>query len=338
MAQTQKAEFLEVAMCSGSLAVDREAGVVRGVRIISPESRRGRRYPTSVLQEAAPLYEDAPCGVGHGRDGKSIPSGTDSGTLGRFAWLSGVHEEGGGLSGDLNVIKSHPFAGTLFEAAERHPSLFGLSHAAIGDFRWEGNTQVVTKITRVHSVDVVDSPATTSSLFESEGDRPVKKTLAEVIQSQTVRDGTINLLAVVGKTYPQKMLEAIEVTADTEAGLPDAAETALAEAISSGKLVLAAEGSDKKPAADPDLASRITLLEAELSVRRLLETSGIKADDAKVAILMEVSKEQNRRVLIEGWKAAAIRQKPDSLPAGKRDDGDQKLPETGKETASYLRS
>ena len=47
------------------LGVEREAGVVRGVKILGLTSRNGRVYPAAVLEQARGLYEGAKVNVNH---------------------------------------------------------------------------------------------------------------------------------------------------------------------------------------------------------------------------------------------------------------------------------
>lgn len=144
--------------------IDRENGVIRGVRIIGRISKNGREYSAEALRQARNLYEGVRVNIDHqprSRAGDDTPSSS------RFGWLANVRERDGGLIGDLHILKSHPMAAVVFEAAERNSSLFGLSHHAEGRTRREGGKTIVEEILAVRSVDLVSDPATTSGLFES---------------------------------------------------------------------------------------------------------------------------------------------------------------------------
>ncbi len=149
----------ERTLCESGLRVDRAAGVIRGVKIIGSQSRNNRTYPPAVLQKAIPHYEGRGCFLDHTAGQRSVAS--------RFGWLQNVRGDGASLIGDLNILKSHPNAPAIFEAAERNPRLFGLSHSADGRVVRRGGKNVVEEIVGVHSVDLVCDPATTNSLFES---------------------------------------------------------------------------------------------------------------------------------------------------------------------------
>ena len=51
------------------MGVDRQAGVIRGVKILGLESRNGRSYLPEALSQAAPLYEGAKVNVNHPKSG-----------------------------------------------------------------------------------------------------------------------------------------------------------------------------------------------------------------------------------------------------------------------------
>lgn len=139
--------------------VDREAGVIRGVLLCGFTSANARDYPASVLREAAAKYERRPVNYDHAREG----------TVARRAgWVENVRAgDDGRPRGDLHLLKSHPNYGAVIEAAERNPSLFGMSHVAHCRTSTRSGREVVEAIERVESIDLVADPATTQSLFES---------------------------------------------------------------------------------------------------------------------------------------------------------------------------
>jgi hypothetical protein len=56
-----------------SMRVDREAGVIRGVKVLGLESRNGRTYLPEALAQAAQLYEDAKVNVNHPKGNPTGP-------------------------------------------------------------------------------------------------------------------------------------------------------------------------------------------------------------------------------------------------------------------------
>jgi hypothetical protein len=143
--------------------VDREAGLIEGVRILGQDSRNGRRYSPRAMAEAARLYEGAPVNVDHpATERKDRPLAE------AFGWIRNVRQEQGAVYGDLHYLKSHPQAELVAEAAERNPNRIGLSHHAEGTVRMDGQRVIVETVERVHSIDLVQTPATNAGLFESE--------------------------------------------------------------------------------------------------------------------------------------------------------------------------
>lgn len=142
-----------------SSKVNRESGYIDGVLICGVESRNGRDYPAAVLRRDYARYEGAPVNADHG----------DESTVGRrLGWFSEVRPgDDGRPRGRLNILKSHPLAESVFEAAERNPSLFGMSHVAVCGTKRVNGRETVESINKVLSIDLVADPATTKSLYES---------------------------------------------------------------------------------------------------------------------------------------------------------------------------
>jgi hypothetical protein len=142
--------------------IDREAGIIRDVKILGFHSANGRRYTEQAVRKAVGLYEGVGVNVDHIRTGEDRPTRDHFGELRNVRFV-----EGKGLVGDLHYLKSHPEAETILERAERMPGQFGLSHDADGEVQHTPEGLEVTHITAVESVDIVRSPATNQSLFES---------------------------------------------------------------------------------------------------------------------------------------------------------------------------
>jgi hypothetical protein len=153
---------------SSGLHVDRDAGVIRNVKILGYESKNGRRYTAEAMKRAINLYEGVRCNIDHPHVlGKEKPDAPRS-SYDRFGRLINVrYVEGQGLFGDLEYLKSHPMAPRVMEAAERMPDLFGLSHNAEGKGDTENGVFVVHEIVELRHVDLVPDAATNQSLAES---------------------------------------------------------------------------------------------------------------------------------------------------------------------------
>lgn len=148
------------------LRVDRQAGLIRGVKILGLKSRNSRVYLPQALEEAIGLYEGAKVNINHTPTPAPAPRDYRD-RLGVIRQAAFRPDEG--LFADLWFNPKHPLAEQLAWDAEHCPENVGLSHhveARLG--RRDGQT-VVEAILRVHSVDVVADPATTQGLFESAG-------------------------------------------------------------------------------------------------------------------------------------------------------------------------
>lgn len=149
------------------MRVNRQGGVIRGVKILGVESRNGRTYLPTTLAEAARLYEEAKVNVNH-------PKGNPLGARDyqeRIGVLRGVEarpEEG--LFADLHFNPKHALAEQLMWDAEHMPQNVGFSHNVQARTARRGDRVVVEAIMKVESVDLVADPATTRGLFESTPD------------------------------------------------------------------------------------------------------------------------------------------------------------------------
>ncbi len=189
---------------------DRDAGVIRGVKILGRESKNGRTYSESAMTQAAKMYEGLGVNFDHReRDQKSRDRKFAEGA----GWLESVTVKADGVYGDLHVFKSNPSSGMLFETAERRPERFGLSHDADGRTKQVSGKTVVESIENVFSVDIVQNPATNRGLFESVESKTVAtKPIKEFVESIDAKcEGRATLL---------KLLEMDMVPADTSVDMP----------------------------------------------------------------------------------------------------------------------
>lgn len=148
------------------LRVDRQAGLIRGVKILGLKSRNGRQYLPQALEEAIGLYEGAKVNINHTPTPAPGPRDYRD-RLGVIRQAAFRPEEG--LFADLCFNPKHPLAEQLAWDAEHCPENVGLSHHVEARLARRDGQTVVEAILRVHSVDVVADPATTQGLFESAG-------------------------------------------------------------------------------------------------------------------------------------------------------------------------
>lgn len=143
--------------------VDREQGVIRGVKLLGLESKNGRSYLPSAIAGAKSLYEGAKVNVNHPKgNAQSARDYQD-----RLGHISAVEHRPDGLYGTLHFNPKHALAEQLCWDAEHAPQNVGLSHNVKGKTVTRNGVVAVEAITHVHSVDLVADPATNKSLFES---------------------------------------------------------------------------------------------------------------------------------------------------------------------------
>jgi hypothetical protein len=226
------AERLALALAPGT-TVDREKGVISGVRVVGPSSRNGRKYPPAVLAQSAALFA-APVNVGHHFHPETflpLPVPPEQ----RFGRIEAPRPAADGVSADLRFNPRHPFADPFCWAAEHDPKQFSFS--PLMKVRWAKDAdadgdRVAESILEVASVDIVSDGGTTSTIFESAYVTEAKAMAAdaasiagELETPGAILDFVTTLFAELkSKDIPQPMRDAI-LTAVTSAlaGGPDEA-------------------------------------------------------------------------------------------------------------------
>jgi hypothetical protein len=149
---------------NAAVRVDRESGVIHGVKLLGLESRNGRSYLPDALVSAIPLYEEAKVNVNHPKGNPASPRDYQD----RIGVIRNVSmQTGEGLFGDFCFNPKHALAEQLIWDAEHAPENVGFSHNVEARVGRRGDRVTVEAITRVQSVDLVADPATTRGLFES---------------------------------------------------------------------------------------------------------------------------------------------------------------------------
>jgi hypothetical protein len=147
-----------------AVRVDRESGIIHGVKILGLQSRNGRTYLPEALQAAAGLYEEAKVNVNHPKGAPGGPRDYQD----RIGTIRGVAlRPGEGLFADFHFNPKHALAEQLVWDAQHAPENVGFSHNVEARTSRRGGQVVVEGITRVQSVDLVADPATTRGLYEA---------------------------------------------------------------------------------------------------------------------------------------------------------------------------
>lgn len=155
-------QLVETTLWEGASA---EPGIFRDVKILGQKSKNKRVYTEQAMAGAVELYEGKTVYISHAQKGV-----VHRPALERFGRLENVRfdKTKKQIRGDLVYLETQQqMTSMVKEDLDRKLGFFGLSHVADGEFhRNKEGTQVVTKITKVDTVDLVSDPATATSLRE----------------------------------------------------------------------------------------------------------------------------------------------------------------------------
>ena len=188
-----------------TLKVDREHGVIPGVKILGLVSKNhGRTYTLECTQHAVALYEGAKVNVNH-----SARAGGPRDYRDRLGMVRNVQVNESGLFADFYFNPKHPLAEQLVWDAEHSPENVGFSHVVDASVTRKDGKEVVESIRKVESVDLVADPATTSGLFESDDDLPEDQ--KELCQHGLSAVSDARAILLGGKTVEEKRARLQEV-------------------------------------------------------------------------------------------------------------------------------
>lgn len=193
-----------------SLRVDRQQGILRGVKLIGLTSRNGRQYKPEALVGAKSLYEGAKVNVNHPKGGPLSPRDYQD----RLGIIREVNFRAGlGLFGDLHFNPKHPLAEQLVWDAEHNPRNVGISHNVLARVSKDGEQTLVEEITHVQSVDLVADPAATRGLYEQQAE-----TLSwEALSVESLDQNRPDLTEVIRQLGRRELQEQVqELKSDTD--------------------------------------------------------------------------------------------------------------------------
>ena len=292
--------------------IDAEAGVIRGVSLISegPALGHGVMVDARTLQQvkaAAEQYEG----------GLKVKLDHNSGAGDIIGYVDGLRIEGKKLLGDLNLLKNSPHRGYVLEIAEKIPDTFGLSIAFSGPVEMSGDKKtMLQRCTEIYSVDLVSEPAANAAgLFErrmksfqtESGTTPeeaktknkiamnddVKKEIAGMIESAMMAMGERLSKLEAGMPKPEDKPAAMSAKHDeVQLAAKQAAEAALKEF---AKTI----GAPAAPAASAEVAAPAAKSEAKsfeaIVAAKTSELKGNKGDAIAFAIKNHAAEYQQYR-------------------------------------------
>ena len=152
----------------GSLRLDRDAGIVYGVKVLGWSGKGGQRiYRRPAVEKALPLYDGAVVNLNHAKVSDTDLTVPDRDVTTRFGRIINPRVTDEGLYGDLKFNRKHWYADTFTGWVEDDPAAIGLSHDAIlqGPTTSDGKRSIES-IPKVFSVDLVADPGSTKGLHE----------------------------------------------------------------------------------------------------------------------------------------------------------------------------
>lgn len=142
--------------------LDFENGIIKNISLLSTVSENKRTYSVDVLRECIELAEDVKVFTDHPKEGNELRSVKD--LIGKVTEVY-LDEEDNILRGNLHIKRS--LKEDLFDIAENMPDVVGMSINALGSVvTSDKGYDVVEKIIKIMSIDLVTDPATTKSFFE----------------------------------------------------------------------------------------------------------------------------------------------------------------------------
>jgi hypothetical protein len=303
--------------------IDAEAGVIRGVSLISegPALGHGVMVDARTLQQvkaAAEQYEG----------GLKVKLDHNSGAGDIIGYVDGLRIEGKKLLGDLNLLKNSPHRGYVLEIAEKIPDTFGLSIAFSGPVEMSGDKKMMLqRCTEIYSVDLVSEPAANAEgLFErrmksfqtESGTTPeeaktknkiamnddVKKEIAGMIESAMMAMGERLSKLEAGMPKPEDKPAAMSAKHDdVQLAAKQAAEAALKEF---AKTI----GAPAAPAASAEVAAPAAKSEAKsfeaIVAAKTSELKGNKGDAIAFAIKNHAAEYQQYRTRVAAGEVVKL--------------------------------
>lgn len=190
---------------------DDTGGRVFRVQVITfGDSRNGRRYPSKVMTEAAPLYEGAKA-YDHHRTNEELTTSTINGLVGAYMNVAATKT---GLEADLHLLPSATHTAEALDAslglqAKGLAPLVGISHDVMARYQplVEGGKRLMeaTEIVTVNSADIVADPAA--------GGRATRMVAGGTDPTQKIQEDPMNLkqlLEMLRGATPERRAELVQ--------------------------------------------------------------------------------------------------------------------------------
>jgi hypothetical protein len=209
-------------------AIDAEAGVIRGVSLITkgPALGHGVMIDEKTLEQVKKAAEQYAGGL-------KVKLDHSGGAGDIVGYIDALRIDGDKLLGDLHLLQSSPHRSYILEIAQRIPDTFGLSIAFSGPSeKAKDGVTTLQRCSEIYSVDLVSEPAANPSGFFA-------RKLKELQEGEVGQDG-----AKIKMEYPMndEMKKAIE-------GMIQSAMMAMGDRVAKLESAIPSEKEEDKPAA-----------------------------------------------------------------------------------------
>jgi hypothetical protein len=209
-------------------AIDAEAGVIRGVSLITkgPALGHGVMIDEKTLEQVKKAAEQYAGGL-------KVKLDHSGGAGDIVGYIDALRIDGDKLLGDLHLLQSSPHRSYILEIAQRIPDTFGLSIAFSGPSEKSADgLKTLQRCSEIYSVDLVSEPAANPSGFFA-------RKLKELQEGEVGQDG-----AKIKMEYPMndEMKKAIE-------GMIQSAMMAMGDRVAKLESAIPSEKEEDKPAA-----------------------------------------------------------------------------------------
>jgi hypothetical protein len=358
---TATVDLFEDVRLTDGIDVDEVNGILKNVKISGLVSANGYGYELAAYKPE--LYEGVKSYVDHAKKtgGRS--------TRDAFGWFENVKITPEGPRGDYHLINpKSELSVSLMRAAKVNPAFYGFSHHAQGNKVMRNGKPMVESISKVHSVDLVDDPATTHGLNESRHTMTLKEVLANGNLSVAFR-GKLTEMADAGMMTPATPMD--EPAAMKQGGTPEEAlkagfTAAIHAVVDDDSMDVPAKitkikdllkgmekhlgtkdaPADAEDAAEPpEPTTESKRLRAELDIRDLAEDAGLKfrspeARKSFLKSLIPLSEAERKTLIEERQTATPPAKKPAPVRSGGTGTGQKlqeaKVPDDPKQLKSFL--
>jgi len=258
-----------------SARVDREAGIISGVAVITegPALGHGMSVDATTLEQVKASAETYEKGLK-----VKMTHGGDAGDI--IGYINNFRIDGKTLRGDFNLLKYYEKRDYVMELAESIPDTFGMSISFSGPDEVKGG-KTFARCVEIYSCDLVAEPAANPSGLFSAGEQnnkpiPSKMTPEEIKSAvdSALSSALEPMLARLSKLEAGPVKPEVEVEAELSAKLSKVAELSALAVLKQFNLAAPAPAAHSAPAAPAAAPKKFE------EVVRELKTAGKKHNDA----------------------------------------------------------